>query len=226
MSTPPFERPAPTSSSELAGVDGCRAGWVVATDSAVVVIDRLDHFRSVSTVGIDMPIGLPEKGPRTCDRQARAFLGPRRSSVFATPARACLHAEDYATALLLARAATGTGLSLQAFHLLPKIRELDGLVDAAVPDRFVEVHPECAFALLNDCEPLASKRSVPGEVRRCELLSRQFGPLPGTPRGARLHDVLDALAVLWSTHRFAAGVHRTFGDGEVDGRGLPMRIVC
>ena len=173
-----------------------------------------------------MPIGLPEHGPRTCDREARAFLGQRRSTVFATPARACVHAGDFATALRLSRAATGTGLSLQAFHLLPKIRELDAIVDATDPDRFVEIHPECAFVLLNDGAPLAPKRSAPGELRRCELLARQFGPLPDTPRGARRDDVLDALAVLWSTHRFATGAHRTFGDGHLDGRGLPMRIVC
>jgi hypothetical protein len=38
--------------------------------------------------------------------------------------------------------------------------------------------------------------------------------------------VLDAFAVLWSTMRFRSGVHREFGDGQLDDCGIPMRIVC
>ena len=37
--------------------------------------------------------------------------------------------------------------------------------------------------------------------------------------------MLDAHAVLWSVRRFVAGTAVTFGDGERDARGLPMRIV-
>ena len=44
--------------------------------------------------------------------------------------------------------------------------------------------------------------------------------------GPELAILLDACAVLWSVHRYAAGEHRTFGDGAVDARGLPMRVVC
>lgn len=190
------------------------------------MVTALAELAHAPTVGVDMPIGLPVHGARACDRQARAFLGPRRSSVFPAPPRVCLHATDDPSALALSRAATGTGLSLQTFHLLPKIRELDALVDPEAPDRFVEIHPECAFALLNDGESLAPKRTAAGAQRRSELLAAEFGPLPDTPRGARRDDALDALAVLWSTHRFIVGTHRTFGDGALDRRGLPMRIVC
>ena len=34
---------------------------------------------------IDVPIGIPDVGPRRADLLARAFVGPRASSVFATP---------------------------------------------------------------------------------------------------------------------------------------------
>ncbi len=209
-----------------AGVDGCPGGWVVATETEVFVTPSLTILDCITTVGIDMPIGLPEDGPRTCDREARAFLGTRRSTVFPTPPRACLDATDFSDALHRSRAATGTGLSLQAFHLLPKIRELDATLDGAPPDHFVEIHPECAFVLLNDGEPLAPKRTPAGEAQRRVLLVARFGPLPPRPRGARRDDLLDAFAVLWSTQRFRGGIHRSFGDGALDGRGRPMRIVC
>jgi len=40
---------------------------------------------SLVQVGIDMPLGLLASGWRAADREARALLGPRRSSIFAIP---------------------------------------------------------------------------------------------------------------------------------------------
>jgi predicted RNase H-like nuclease len=45
------------------------------------------------------------------------------------------------------------------------------------------------------------------------------------PPGARLDDVLDALAVAWSARRWARGAAEVLGN-ERDARGRPMRIVC
>jgi predicted RNase H-like nuclease len=208
----------------LAGVDGCRGGWIVATDRGVLVMPALTVAIG-STIGIDMPIGLPSSRPRSSDREARAFLGPRRSTIFPTPPRVCLTATDYPTALAASRAAVGTGISIQAFHLLPKIREVDALVTAHV-NPFVEVHPECSFLMMNELETLPPKKSPAGAERRAELLTSVFGELPQTPRGAQLDDLHDAYAVLWSTDRYACGEHVTFGDDELDARGLVMRIVC
>jgi predicted RNase H-like nuclease len=197
---------------------------VVATSEGATFEARL-HRGLGTTVGIDMPIGLPDHHPRASDREARAFLGARRSSIFTTPPRACLAAADYPAALAAARAAMGVGISVQSYHLLAKIRELDALVQPG-ESQFVEIHPECAFLLLNDHVGLPSKSSVEGAQRRTELLARWYGPLPPVPRGAKPDDLLDALAVLWSVHRYVDGEHRTFGDGAVDARGLPMRVVC
>lgn len=207
-----------------AGADGCRGGWVVATDRGVTFEPRL-HRALGSTIGVDMPIGLPDGAPRVSDRELRAFLGPRRASVFTTPARACLDVTDHPAAVAVSRAAIGTGISIQAFHLLPKVRELDALVDPGEL-QFVEVHPEAAFLVMNAMEPLPRKASVMGATRRAELLRAWFGPLPAVPRGAKLDDLHDALAVLWSTHRYERGEHLAFGDHTLDGRGLPMRVIC
>ncbi|MGA8247687.1 MAG: DUF429 domain-containing protein, partial [Nocardioides sp.] len=65
------------------GVDGCRAGWVgVVLDGggatalvAVTVADLVTAARlahpALSTVGIDIPIGLPDDAPRRADVLAR-----------------------------------------------------------------------------------------------------------------------------------------------------------
>ncbi len=197
---------------------------MVATEHGARVVARLTADIG-SVIGIDMPLGLPSTEPRISDREARAYLGARRSTIFPTPPRACLDTLDYRSALVASRAAVGSGLSIQAFHLLPKIRELDALV---VPgeDRFVEVHPECSFLTLNGLEPLPPKRTAAGAERRADLLRAVFGALPALPRGAKLDDLHDAYAVLWSTERYVRGEHLTFGDDSVDSRGLPMRVVC
>jgi predicted RNase H-like nuclease len=211
-----------------AGFDGCRAGWVRATEHAV---DIVAHFGREQIdgciVGIDMPIGLPSASPRACDGMARAALGARRSSVFSCPPRACLPCADYPDALASARAATGVGISKQAFHLLPKIAEVDRIVNDTDDAQVAETHPECAFMAMNGGQPMGWPKHTPEGIRaRRRLLRGWFGPLPATPRGAADHDVLDALAVLWSTQRFAAGEHITYSDGARDERNLPMRIIC
>ena len=90
----------------VVGVDGCPAGWVCfhvdmqTRSTSVVVISKISELISASPrpilVGIDIPIGLPQKGPRACDMAARRLLGkPRSSSVFPAPVRATLVARNY-----------------------------------------------------------------------------------------------------------------------------------
>src|SRR5439155_4147082 len=83
----------------VAGVDGCRAGWVVVLSEGArseVTVARdfagvLGLTRGACVVGVDMPIGLLDAaapGGRECDRHARRLLGRGRAcSVFSPPAR-------------------------------------------------------------------------------------------------------------------------------------------
>ena len=96
----------------VGGLDGCRAGWVLVTvpadDAAgaavldVSVVANLDTVRADLEAGrlvaaaIDIPIGLPSRVPRPCDREARRLLGPRRSSVFPAPVRSAVAVGTYA----------------------------------------------------------------------------------------------------------------------------------
>ena len=58
----------------VAGVDGCRTGWVVASLDGCRVVERLDDSAGdFDVIGVDMPIGLPVTGPRRCDVDARKF---------------------------------------------------------------------------------------------------------------------------------------------------------
>jgi predicted RNase H-like nuclease len=218
-------------SAHTFGIDGCFSGWLIASRDGVTVIgaNELASFISDTDdralIGVDMPIGLPVDRPRACDGIARQFLRGRASTVFPAPARACLDATDHADADRRSRAAVGRGLPIQAYHLLPKIRELDAIVTPAAEHRIVEVHPECAFARLHgDRVVTAPKRTAEGAGLRRALLAEHFD-LPAVPKGARLDDLLDAYAVLWSAERMQRGEHVTFGDGERDERGLLMRIV-
>lgn len=207
----------------IAGADGCRAGWVVATRDGALVTAELDLPRW-HALGIDIPIGLPFHRARECDREARRLLGRRGVCVFPTPARRCLGAPTFADAVAANRTALGVGISQQAFRLLPKIAQVDALVSPRDEPRIAEVHPECSFALLAG-RPLPPKRTAEGAAVRRTLLIHEFGSLPPVPAGAKEDDLLDAYAVLWSAERFHRGTHETLGDGERDERGLVMRMV-
>jgi predicted RNase H-like nuclease len=209
----------------VAGIDGCRGGWLVATAAGIRMSAQLD-LRDMALAGVDMPMGLTDGPRRECDTAARKFLGRGGSSVFPAPPRAILDCADYGTALALARATTGRGISRQTFHISAKVAELDRMIRSGVDCRLVEVHPECSFRVLNSDHALRPKKTAAGLAERQQLLGQHFR-LPTTPpRGAALHDVLDAYAVLWSTMRFVSNEHLVFGDGQVDEHGIAMCIIC
>jgi predicted RNase H-like nuclease len=229
---------------QVAGIDGCRAGWVVATldvsgsgrPRAVVsfevllapVVERLGDGRLVA-IGLDMPIGLPDTGPRLADAEARARLGARRSSLFPTPPRAVLGALDYADALARARSATGRGISRQAFNLLPKMREVAAAVSPALQPALCEVHPETSFAAIGGRPCRYSKRTAEGIAERVALLSPLIdgigAALAHPVGGATADDVLDACAAAWTAARVAAGIADWLGDRDArDAAGLHLTI--
>ena len=102
--------------TRVVGVDGCRAGWVVAElagdgSSRVDVVTSFDEVvervesGDLAAAAVDVPIGLERDRYRACDLQARAELGAKRSSVFHAPLRATLDAGDHAAATALERGA-------------------------------------------------------------------------------------------------------------------------
>jgi predicted RNase H-like nuclease len=183
-----------------------------------------------AAVAVDMPIGLTDAGPRSCDIEVRRRLGVRRASVFPAPIRPVLGASTYDEALAIGRARDGRGMSKQSFHLLPKVRELDALVSPARQRTVVECHPELCFAAMTGAPCPHPKRTTAGRLERLAALRAEFGDstveeLVAAPhRGAKADDVLDALATAWTARRVVAGTAEHIG-GAVDATGLRMEIV-
>lgn len=219
------------------GVDACKAGWVgvlLGEDGETLGAHVSRHIADlvaaveadtgpVAVIGVDIPIGLADSGPRLADLQARQAAGVRRSSVFLAPVRAALATPDYATALAINRELSGSGCSVQAYRIGPKIMEVDAWMRGG-GRRVVEVHPELSFATM-DGEPLAdSKATWAGAERRRALLAREGIVLPPdlgrAGRLAGVDDVLDAGAAAWSARRVLVGRAicrperpQTFSDG-------------
>lgn len=221
------------------GVDACKAGWVgillseeppraiFATTVTALVADA-ETDGTLAAVGIDMPIGLPDAGRRTADVLAKEAIGPLRSSVFMTPVRAALRAEDHATASAVNSALAGEGVSQQAYALRHKLFEVEELL-AATTTRVVEAHPEVSFARMNGGPLRARKSTWAGAELRRLLLADQgiplFGDLGTAGRSAGVDDVLDAAAAAWTARRVASGCAVALPDPpEVFSDGRPAAI--
>ena len=235
----------------VAGVDGCRSGWLaILLDVAGNAAPRLEHFfrfgdvltapQDLQVIAVDMPIGLPERagpGGRGPERAVRPLLGARQSSVFSVPARAAVMAQDYraACALALAHSEPPRKVSKQCFHLFPKIREIDALMTPELEARVYEVHPELAFWRLNDGAPMSLPKKVksaahgPGLAERRRLLEAHGLPSAlfdrARPKGVGADDVLDAAGNALIALRILRGEAQCFPDPpERDAKGLRIAI--
>ena len=239
--------------SFVAGVDGCRAGWLCVLADAntgkparaflAPEFAKIAAMAELVQIAVDIPIGIPDialRGGRGCDTALRARLGGRQSSVFTVPARGALQETDYRRACEAALEASDPPrmVSKQCFHIFPKIREVDALMTPQAQSRIVECHPEGAFWAMNDCQPLTepkklkSRAYVPGLELRRTLLTKA-----GFPAGflqqhlfrvseAGEDDFLDACACAWTAGRVLRGEARRFPDGDpiTDPKGLRMEI--
>lgn len=230
----------------VAGVDGCRAGWVVCLRDIHTQAMRIELIGGIEEIGrlpgkprriaIDMPMGIADiagKGGRLCEREARALLPGKSSSVFSLPCRAALAATTYSQALHLNRASgpDAVGLSKQAFHLFHKLRDLDGWITPRRQQRCIEAHPELAFALLNARKPVLSpKRGPEGRAERLRLLRRagievSDAMLTGRPKGCDIDDLLDAIVLTRTAERHLEGDAVCLPkEPPRDARGLQMAI--
>ncbi|MBI3301273.1 MAG: DUF429 domain-containing protein [Deltaproteobacteria bacterium] len=231
----------------VAGVDGCRAGWVVALveqqtrgtqEHRIRLCARFAEVLALSpkptVITLDIPIGLldkPQPGGRECDRQARQLLGHRASSVFSPPIRALLKATQY-------EQIRSRGMSIQAFGIMPKIREVDRLMTPELQKRVYEAHPELAFRALAGAPLQYNKKTHEGREERLQALAQAPDGLFREIRSAfenalkafpRVQvapdDLLDAYVLTRTALRIANGqASRLPINPPVDGRGLRMEI--
>ena len=216
------------------GVDACRAGWV----GIALTGDRIEAYQTrriadlvksaaadgpLEVIAVDIPIGMPDNSRRQADVEARRAVGQLASSVFMTPVRGTLEYGDHGSASAHNRERVGEGISIQAFGILPKVREVDLWLPHA-PCRVVEVHPEVSFATLNGAPLEVRKHTWTGARLRHRLLAdagidiRDIGE-PGAKAG--VDDVLDAAVAAWTARRVHAGTasslppeSEVFSDGQ------------
>jgi len=191
------------------GLDACRGKWLaialndgrfddarLASDAATLV----SAWPDAAAIGVDIPIGLPEAPAREADRAARAFVGERRSSVFATFPSVVLEAPTHEQAKAICVARGWPKPSIQSYGMRHRILEIARV--AAADERIVEVHPEVSFRELLG-RTLSPKRTGSGGSERRLALAEAGIDLPHLPYP--LDDVLDAAVVAWSAMRFAHG---------------------
>ena len=176
----------------------------------------------VSTIAVDIPIGLPDTGARQADVLARRLLGSRASTLFVTPTRDAVEAPDRSEASRRNVQRGGQGVTAQAFALVPAILEAERFVTDNPRLRVVECHPECSFAEMNGGAPVAApKRTWTGMQDRLRLLREAGIDLTAHDVGeagvqAATDDVIDAAAAAWSARRCTEGV--AFGLPETPER--------
>jgi len=236
----------------LAGLDGCRAGWLAAfirPDGNEVRLRILRRFADVlaapeapAVIAVDIPVGLPERiGPdgRGPEHAIRPLLGARQSSVFSVPSRTAIYAPDFGAACAAALATSNPPrkVSKQLFMIVPKIKEVDSVLraDRKSVGKVYEVHPELAFWRLNGDRALTEPKKLkstcytPGLALRRGLLIKAGLPASvvdaAPPRGAGVDDLLDALACATVARRVKTGHAQPFPDPPGrDSFDLPVAI--
>jgi predicted RNase H-like nuclease len=231
--------------ANVAGVDGIPRGWAVIfneggvwrVENVSVLSHLFDGSVPLEIVAIDVPIGLLdayEIGGRACDREARALLQRRGSSVFPAPVRSVLEASSYEDACARSRASApnGKAISRQTFAICGKIKEVDVLLRMRPELRDVvrEVHPEVCFCELTGHPMAYSKPERQGREHRMKALRHCLPDLEvilelGQAKRLPRDDILDATAACWSALRLAEGKGRSLIEPiPTDALGLPMTI--
>ena len=185
----------------IVGIDGCRSGWIAIKigEKAQFSISKHADFNSVFKSYpdaykylVDMVIGLADKNQsREIENLARQKLKPNRtSSVFTPPCREAVYEKSYEAAKEKNKAILGKSISIQAWNLVPKIREVDQFIleNKFYKNRIFEAHPEVCFASLNNNTPMFfKKKEKEGIHERINLLQSIF------PKSKEIFDEANAL---------------------------------
>ena len=116
-----------------------------------------------------------------------------------------LAARSQAEASQVRRRLEGKGVSIQAWAIVPKIQEVDGLLRGNPNRREIirEVHPELCFFYLNGERPMSeSKKKSAGRAERVSLLRTWCGEAidralaERASSGCEADDVIDAFVAL------------------------------
>lgn len=233
----PGRRASIDPSGSVLGAVASRSGWVgahldpsghgtPAILTANSLAELVDRAAGITAVAVDVPVGLPDDGPREADRQTRAFVGPQAASVYTTPVREAVYAATYGEANTINRDKVGSGVSRQAYELRGRIMELDAHLRQDLGYVVVETHPEACFAELAGSTVASRRRSADGSSERRALLAAAGIHAPtAAPVGTATEEMLDACAAAWVAHRVKTDQSRTIPEQpQTFSDGIPSAI--
>ncbi|MGB8895824.1 MAG: DUF429 domain-containing protein [Pseudolabrys sp.] len=185
------------------GIDGIPGGWVaVYVDKHNQHVNHAHHLEallvgSYERAMIDVPIGLPLRGYRSCDREARKLVGSR---MFLGARRNIWKFDNYAQANTYYHNGGDKRISLQLWCIRDKLQEVNETMTPERQMRLLETHPELVFWRLNGRVRLKNKKTESGRKQRITLLGQHgFGRIEtwldqrrGT--GIGRDDLIDACA--------------------------------
>ncbi|MBU0987492.1 MAG: DUF429 domain-containing protein [Proteobacteria bacterium] len=228
------------------GVDGCKIGWFYTVinhenEWEIGVSENIEKLwkvhKDASLILIDIPIGLPFKESRVCDLEARKLLGKgKTSTVFPPPCREALAAKTYEGACEINKKVLGKKISLQAYHISKKIKEVDDflLSNPHARQKIRETHPEiCFWALAGGSAMRFPKKNKHGFEERLDLLKKVFPPAESIVEAAMKKflrkdvakdDILDSLAAVIVAGSQSESITATLKNSEFDELDLPMEI--
>jgi len=230
---------------KTAGIDGCKAGWILITfdDEPYYKVLRTDDelleaFNTFDRLFIDMPIGLEdEEYTRECDRLLRKELGAEyAASVFSPPIRPALHAPSYVEANMQSYDYTEKKLTVQAWNITPKIRTVDSFlkVNKELVEKVFESHPELLFMNLNGGMIYQKKQTKKGLRHRLNLISEHeevaadfFREIKEEFRRNEVaeDDIVDSMVLALAAKKSVDNKIITLPENPpVDSEGLPMAI--
>ena len=213
--------------SSVIGIDGCKAGWIIAKTlenksiSFQIIKNLNDAYLeggNLSHIGIDIPLHLSHTGKRFAEIEARSLLKNRACTIFTPPTLNALRAKNYMDACEVNFKECGKRISKQSWNLFPKIKEAQKLLqnNSISKLKIFEVHPELSFMAMNDMSLIkASKKTDIGREIRIKLVQKffpnfSFELVRNKYKKTQVldDDILDSISVLWSTQRIVDNIAR------------------
>ena len=228
----------------IIGLDACKSGWCGIGEVNAKLIwgcfknlsELLEVYPDLQRILIDIPIGLSSKNfNRSIDAKARTYLKYRKSSIFSPPCREAIFADNYKEALRINKSICGKGISIQAYNISQKTKEIDLWIDQKPESiKILEAHPELCFKTLNENQDLElSKHDKAGiEERKSILFDRDknlksiYEDLMNEYKRSQVKpdDILDAMA-LYLINLDSLTLKYFEDDNNVDETGKWVRIV-
>ena len=223
----------------VVGVDGCRAGWFAVWQESeridfgvyATVAELYSAQSHAAIILVDIPIGLTNNRPRKLEPKMRSLLGRKSSSVFSVPSKDAVYACDYQQACARNSKCFGKKISLQAWNICNKIRQMDQflLEKPSARHLFVESHPELVFAFLAGSVLSTSKKKPAGIEERLKIIDLYNDRLKSVyhrvvqsylRNQVARDDIVDAFALCIA----AKSVRQLEVDAQIGAGGIAIRL--